>query len=112
MQDNLDSPEAEARLRLRQASLLDLSEREFLQWRHHPVSKVVLAFLADRQKQLISAAVEGWLQSGKLVDEKALEARGRVLELVDLVGLDWPSLEAFYGIEHPEQQEKESDDGA
>ena len=91
-------------------ALRDLSQREFLQWRHHPVSKVVLAFLADRAKQLTDSTVEGWLHSGKLVDDKALEARGRILELADLVALDWPSLQFFYGIEPPEQTEVEKTD--
>lgn len=98
----------------RQRAVKDLSPREYLQWRHHPISKVILHFLEDRRHSLEQDLARRFLTGSPQsvldpsIQAQALEARGRILESADLEALEWRDVAAYYGVETPElEQESE-----
>ena len=82
----------------RRASVADLRAGEFQAWRHHPVSKVVLAYLADYRDSLARDAFSAFLAGGMTAMQES-EARGRYLFADDVVRLEWGSVLRFYGME-------------
>lgn len=84
----------------RRAALADLRAGEFLAWRHHPVSRAVLAYLADYRDSLARDAFQAFL-TASLVPAQEGEARGRYLFADDMVNLQWASVLRFYGMEVP-----------
>ncbi len=78
--------------------------QEFQGWRHHPVSKVVLAFLEDyRDERLLEALQAFW--DGQLGTLQEQELRGRARMADEIVALQWADVLRFYGVE-PEQEEQ------
>lgn len=84
------------------APSLSIGEQDFHLWRHHPVSKVVLQYLADYREVLRREAMDRW-ESGalRLVDEQ--EMRGRVLAVTDMIDLAHESIRSFYEGEKPSE---------
>ena len=81
-------------------TIRDIAEPDYQLWRHHPVSKVVLQYLADYSAALEREIMARW-RGGmlQLVDEK--EARGRLLACQDIVELNHESIRSFYEGEKP-----------
>lgn len=75
-----------------------ISEGDFNNWRHHPVSKVYLKYLADYRAMLIRELLMRW-EAGALIVETEKEIRGRVMTLADLVDLRFESIQKFYAEE-------------
>lgn len=74
---------------------LSIAESDYQEWKHHPVSKVFLKYLADYREALLKTHVMEW-EAGKLDEVRDLEMRGRVLTLADLTELQFASIEHFY----------------
>lgn len=83
------------------ASLDDLTESDFQVWKHHPVSKVYLQYLADYRKMLLRELLTRW-EAGALTLDTEKEIRGRTLTLADLVELQFASIQKFYTEEENE----------
>ena len=91
------------------AAVQDLRKHDFQAWRHHPVSKVVQRFLADRADALWADLKERFkVGTLRLVDET--EFRGRLNEIDDYLTFEWGAIEAFYGIE-PKAETENSEVG-
>ena len=69
---------------------------QFNLWRQHPVSKVVLGFLADYAEALATQATAQWIENGVPLEHQA-EARGRILANREMVALRLTDIQAFYG---------------
>lgn len=98
-------PPSPEQAQLRHALLRDLSQQAFQAWRHHPVSRLVLLYLADYRDRLDLLALEAF-RGGALVALQEGEMRGRVLTLDELVRLEWPSVCEFYDFVAAEPEEK------
>lgn len=75
-----------------------LSEADFQVWKHHPVSKLYLKYLADYRSMLLKELIERW-EAGALTLETEKEIRGRTMTLADLVELQFASVKKFYQTE-------------
>ncbi|MEJ0093815.1 MAG: hypothetical protein WDN46_10330 [Methylocella sp.] len=73
-----------------------ITAEDFQQWKHNPVSKVVLAYFADYADALTHDTVTVFLQGGALVEPSQLERRGRILAAKDASELEFESLRSFY----------------
>jgi hypothetical protein len=74
--------------------LLDLSEQEYQQFRHHPIMAAYLLYLGDQAEAFRTAAAD-LLEAGNL----ALQAdtiRGRILTLRELQTLSLGGIQNFY----------------
>ena len=91
------------------AAVLQLADQQFRQWRHHPVSEVVLQYLKDYQQALLRELQQRWLQGSVRYADEA-EARGRVLVVVELRELQLDAIRAFYGL--PQEEEEDDDEDA
>lgn len=78
-----------------------LTESDFQVWKHHPVSKVYLKYLADYRTMLLRDLLERW-EAGALTLETEKEIRGRTLTLAELVDLQFASIKKFYQTEEEE----------
>jgi len=74
-----------------------LSQVAYQQWRHHPVTQMVLRYLFHRAEDYRAAALALW-ESGELDEQKhrSEELRARVLCLQELQTLDLDSIKNFY----------------
>lgn len=72
-----------------------ITKSDYQEWKHHPVSKVVLQYLADYRAMLLKEHLAEW-EAGKLDEVRDLEMRGRVMTLAELADLDFSSIEHFY----------------
>lgn len=86
------------------ASLDGISEADFNVWKHHPVSKLYLAYLADYRAMLLRDLLARW-ESGALILETEKEIRGRTLTLAELVDLKFASIETFYQTDNEDRNE-------
>ena len=106
-------PEADPPRVPQRARVLDLSEQEYRQWRHHPMSEVLLQFLADRRAVLRADLADRFLSASlQTVNDPsalayAIETRGRVLESQDFGDMDWETVRMFYGIETESEREND-----
>lgn len=75
-----------------------LTKADFQSWRHHPVSKVFLAFLKDKRDFMASAAVDRWV-AGSLSLQEDQTIRGQIIELADLETMQFEDLDSFYRME-------------
>lgn len=74
-----------------------LSPVAYQQWRHHPVTQMVLLYLAHRVANYRAAALDLWEQGALNSDsQRSEEIRGRVLCLNELQTLDLDSIKNFY----------------
>lgn len=82
----------------------------FNQWRHHPVTEVVIGFLTARRTSLIENAMGRWLGGEDTIRTPAgEEVRGRVLELQDIIEMQFEALLVYY--QDADTQEGKSHDG-
>ncbi len=90
-----------------QFSLNGITEDDFLRWKHHPVSKVLLRYLLDyaerlRQEQLIE--IEN--AEAEMPAKKQGEYKGRIKTVTELATIAFGHLVDFY----PDTEEEEDDD--
>ncbi len=74
---------------------MQIAESDYQEWKHHPVSKVVLKYLADYRAMLLKEHLAEW-EAGKLDEVRDLEMRGRVLTLAELAELPFSAIANFY----------------
>lgn len=79
-----------------------ISEADFQIWKHHPVSKIYLRYLADYRAMLLKELLAQW-ENGVLVLDTEKEIRGRTLTLADLVDLQFASIQKFYQTEEDDE---------
>ena len=72
-----------------------LTDADFNVWKHHPVSKVYLKYLADYRTMLLRDLLARW-ESGALVLDTEKEIRGRTMTLAELGELQFASIQKFY----------------
>lgn len=89
---------------------LELQDLDFQQWRHHPVTRCYLLFLAQRAKSLQEAALVHY-RAQTLEEAEKVGLRGRILELEDLCIMKLADMQHFYGKEpsQPAKPEKRID---
>ena len=80
------------------ASIADISDQAYREWKHHPVSKVFFQYLQDYQIRLESEALARW-KNKSLLEADEQEMRGRVLTLEELCDLPFISIQKFYEAE-------------
>lgn len=73
----------------------DISESDFQIWKHHPVSKIFLRYLADKRAYLERAALDAWI-AGSLSLQMDQTIRGQIIELFELEHISFEAIEAFY----------------
>lgn len=81
-----------------------LIEQDFLDWRHHPMTKVYRRFLEDYREVLRRTHTERWEKNPEIDIAYEAEARGRVLTIGEMHDLEFDDLVAFYQ-EPPKQEE-------
>lgn len=84
-----------------------LREADFQQWRHNPITRSFLLFLAHRSDSLTKTAAQLYL-AGSLEQADKQGLRGRILELEELCGLKLGDIHQFYGVApmQPQQTDK------
>ncbi len=88
--------------------VLEMSETEFNQWRHHPVTAEYLRFLADQADNFRAAAADLW-ELGRLSDSNpdpnvnSSVLRGRMMTLRELHGLKLSDMQDFYRQEEDDE---------
>ena len=90
--------------------LQEITEQDFLDWRHHPVTRVYRRFLSDYRDALRRDHNQRW-ELNPVVDvalsaAHEAEARGRVLTLGEMFDLQHAHVVSFYQSE----EEKANDD--
>lgn len=82
-------------LKLRVSVVNDISDSEFSQWRHHPVTRIVLRLLAD-QADLYKLEALAAFMAGNLTALQEHETRGRVMQANEMVQLQRNEILGFY----------------
>ena len=67
-------------------------KEQYQEWRHHPVTKVFLQFLRDKQSHFKAVAVESWIDGNAFSDV----VRGQIVEMGEIAELPFEAIEAFY----------------
>ena len=75
--------------------LLGITDQNFREWKHHPVTKAVHQYLRDFRQALRRDHTDRW-EAGRLDSDIESEARGRCVALLEIVGLEFAHLERFY----------------
>lgn len=74
--------------------LLELSEQEFMQFRHHPLMAAYLLYLGDQVEAFRTAAMD-LLEAGTLAPQSDV-IRGRLMTLRELQNLSLDDIKNFY----------------
>jgi hypothetical protein len=78
--------------------LKELTPQQWAQWRHHPVSKVFLRYLADYRRALLADMLAAW-ESGTITLSNEHDKRGRASVCAEMGDLSLESVMSFYGME-------------
>lgn len=84
--------------------LLELSEQEYMLWRHNPITAAYLSYLGDLTETFRSSAAD-LLEAGTLAAQADV-IRGRLLNLRELQNLSLDDIRNFY-----RQEVTEGNDG-
>lgn len=90
----------------------DLSSEAFAQWRHHPVTRTFLRFLAD-QAENDAEVVKGLWANGLLTGPNPHPAhnpdylRGRYLALIETTNLTAETIQNFYAAKAEDEAAEE-----
>ncbi len=95
---------AEERLRAealadRRRTLSELQTQHYMAWRHHPVSRVLMAYLMDYRLALQQVLLQRWETGSTSLAQDEQEIRGRVAAIREFVDLDWEAVRQFYGLD-------------
>ena len=82
--------------------LLDLSEQEFMLWRHNPITSAYLKYLEDQVEAFRFAAAD-LLEAGSLPPQAEV-IRGRILTLRELQNLSLGDIKNFYRKENDDAE--------
>lgn len=82
-----------------------VNKEQFNLWKHDPVTKLFLMFLADKRKHLIDFATEQWVAGSETFSQMNQTVRGQVVELGEIADIEFGMIEAFYN----EEKSDESD---
>ena len=85
-----------------------IGETEFNTWKHHPVTRAYLKFLADKREDTRLAALDGW-EGGKLSLALADEMRGVANTLKRNAEPDFEEIVKFYAEIEQTKQEMQDD---
>src|SRR6267154_2680186 len=85
--------------------IFGISKEDYQGWKHDQVSKVVLKFLADKQKYLKEAALESWVAGSKSFADCNQTVRGQIIELDEVINLPFEALIEFYRKEEDDETE-------
>lgn len=85
-----------------------MTKEQFGEWRNHPATQFFRQFLRDRAKRLGEQMHEAWLTANDLFEKDSQEARGRILELVDIENLSFAQIEEFYREKHDSEALKDN----
>jgi hypothetical protein len=94
-------------------SAADLSDQDFAQWRHHPVSAIFLRFLADQRANWEHGALDLW-RAGilhKSPETPELDSdylRGKCRALAELEQITLSDIKSFYAEATAPDDEEES----
>lgn len=95
-----------------------ITEREYIAWKHHPVSRLVLRFYRDFRDDLRAAAMQAW-EERPLDRDTDNEMRARVKTLNEIADLPFSSIAMFYtqmdetaGKTKPTNEDEEDSDDA
>lgn len=77
------------------SALRGIQREDYQVWRHHPVTKLVLQYMADFNVSLQKEAIEKWV-NGTLSLPEAHERRARIMILGEMVDLSFEAIEEFY----------------
>lgn len=83
-----------------------ITERDYLAWRHDPVTKVFLKYLRDYGAAVKGRVVAQW-ETGALHLMTEQEARGRYLVTKEISELKFDSMLTLYAVEEEEQSRNE-----
>lgn len=72
-----------------------INKADFQSWRHNPVSKVFLRYLADKRSFLEQSILDQWM-SGSLTLMSEQTVRGQIIELFEIEALPFEALSSFY----------------
>lgn len=72
-----------------------VTEADYQQWRHHPITKMFRAYLDDYHQDIVAGAATAWL-SGNLELPTADELRGRALTVQEIADLPFSAILEFY----------------
>jgi hypothetical protein len=76
---------------------IEITEADLQQWKHHPVSKVYLQYLADYAQNLAHLQVEMMLTADRPVSDFIQgEFKGRVSSLSEVADPQFASIVKFY----------------
>lgn len=84
----------------------DLTEQDYLDWKHHPVTRLFRRYLGDFRDALRRDHTLRWEGGASPSDAFEIEARGRVLTLGELVDLEFRHIADFY----PSKQDQTADE--
>ena len=82
----------------------DVTRQDYLDWKHHPVTKVFRQYLADYIEKIRDDHTARWEQSESYDVALESEARGRVLAVNEIHTLPFEAICSFY------QEDTEIDD--
>lgn len=74
-------------------------ESDYQAWRHHPVTRLLLQYIADYRDVLVRETITRW-EGGGLVLADEHEMRARVMILKELGELPWSAIQEFYQMEN------------
>lgn len=75
---------------------MNISREEYQEWRHHPVSKIFLQFLLDKQAFLKAASLDQWLGGADSFASCNQTIRGQIIELGEIAELPFEAIDEFY----------------
>ena len=81
---------------------MNISREEFQEWKHHPVSKIVLQYIRDFKERAKLESLESWLNGDKSFADLSDGVRAQINILDEVENLQFEAIEEFY-------QEKEQD---
>lgn len=88
-----------------------VTERDFENWRHNPVTKMFMKYLTDYRGALTAQVISQW-EAGALQLNDEKEGRGRHLTLKEIISLRFNHIANFYGVDQEEEDgsQKDSDE--
>lgn len=86
---------------------MNVDKDQFNLWKHDPVTKLFLTFLADKRKHLIDFATEQWVAGSDTFSQMNQTVRGQVVELGEIAEIEFGMIEAFYNEEVTDGAEPE-----
>lgn len=88
----------------------DLKEQDFLDWKHHPVTKLLRAYLHDYGMKLRDDHLNGWINSSTVDIIRAADERGRLLTLIEIESLEFDHIVTHFAERAASENQEEPND--